>query len=327
MTATAPLFKIRDLEVQYEVANAAIKAVDRVAIEMGERDCVAIIGESGSGKSTIASAILRVLPENGRITGGEIFFKGRPLLNLSEEEMRKLRGKDISVVFQDPHSFLNPVLKIGDHLRETIKTHRPDIGRGKVAERALELLSLVKIPDPGSILNRYPYQLSGGMAQRVAIALGLSSDPALLIADEPTSALDLTIQAQVLKLLKGLIDLLHLSVLLITHDLSLVSNIAERVYVMYAGKIVEEDQVDNLYRDPRHPYTVMLLEAVKKLQGSDSSLRPASESGEGREGSLCAFLPRCPSRKPVCRERAPQYIEFPKGKKILCWNQEIGRQA
>ena len=151
MTATAPLFKIRDLEVQYEVANAAIKAVDRVAIEMGERDCVAIIGESGSGKSTIASAILRVLPENGRITGGEIFFKGRPLLNLSEEEMRKLRGKDISVVFQDPHSFLNPVLKIGDHLRETIKTHRPDIGRGKVAERALELLSLVKIPDPGKI--------------------------------------------------------------------------------------------------------------------------------------------------------------------------------
>ena len=166
----ASLLKIQDLEVQYRTAAAEIKAVDRVSIHMAERECVAIIGESGSGKSTIANAILRVLPENARITGGGIFFKGRPLLDLEEEEMRKLRGKDISMVFQDPHSFLNPVLKIGDQLQETIKTHRPELGREKGGRRALELLSLVKIPDPEKILGRYPYQLSGGMAQRVAIA-------------------------------------------------------------------------------------------------------------------------------------------------------------
>ena len=313
------LLRISELEIEYQAAGSRIKAVDQVSIEMKARECIALIGESGSGKSTIANAILRVLPENSAIHRGEIFFKGRSLLGLTEEEMRRVRGKDISMIFQDPHSFLNPVLKIGDQLGETIKTHSPDLRAGKIVERATELLSVVSIPDPARILGRYPHQLSGGMAQRVGIALALSSDPALVIADEPTSALDLTIQAQVLKLLKELRDRFNLSVLLITHDLSLVSNIAERVYVMYSGQIVEEDRVDGLYRDPRHPYTVMLLEAVKKLQGSDTSYSAQTESREEGMESRCKFLPRCPRAGSVCGEKAPEYIQFPSGKKILCW--------
>jgi oligopeptide/dipeptide ABC transporter ATP-binding protein len=319
MTNGETLLTISDLEIEYQAAGARIKAVDRVNIEMEARECIALIGESGSGKSTIANAILRILPENSAIQQGEILFKGGSLLGLTEEEMRRVRGRDISMIFQDPHSFLNPVLKIGDQLSETIKTHSLGLGKGKSLEKATELLSVVSIPDPVRILSRYPHQLSGGMAQRVGIALALSSDPALVIADEPTSALDLTIQAQVLKLLKGLRDRFDLSILLITHDLSLVSNIADRVYVMYSGQIVEEDRVDGLYRDPKHPYTVMLLEAVKKLQGSDTSYSAQTESrGESAE-SRCRFLPRCPRAGSVCREKAPEYVRFPSGKKILCW--------
>ena len=319
MTNGETLLRISDLEIEYQAAGAGVKAVDRVDIEMEARECIALIGESGSGKSTIANAILRILPENSAIQQGEILFKGGSLLGLTEEEMRRVRGRDISMIFQDPHSFLNPVLKIGDQLSETIKTHSPGLGKGKSLEKATELLSVVSIPDPVRILSRYPHQLSGGMAQRVGIALALSSDPALVIADEPTSALDLTIQAQVLKLLKGLRDRFDLSILLITHDLSLVSNIADRVYVMYSGQIVEEDRVDGLYRDPKHPYTVMLLEAVKKLQGSDTSYSAQTESrGESAE-SRCRFLPRCPRAGSVCREKAPEYVRFPSGKKILCW--------
>jgi oligopeptide/dipeptide ABC transporter ATP-binding protein len=313
------LLRIHDLEIEYQAAGARIKAVDRVNIEMEARECIALIGESGSGKSTIANALLRILPENSVIRRGDILFKGSSLLGLTEEEMRRIRGAAISMVFQDPHSFLNPVLKIGDQLSETIKTHSPDLEGGKVLEKATALLSVVSIPDPARILNRYPHQLSGGMAQRVGIALALSSDPALVIADEPTSALDLTIQAQVLKLLKGLRDRFNLSILLITHDLSLVSNIADRVYVMYSGQIVEEDRVDGLYRNPRHPYTVMLLEAVKKLQGSDTSYSAQVESRDESVESRCRFFPRCPRAGEVCEGKAPEYVRFTGGKKILCW--------
>jgi oligopeptide/dipeptide ABC transporter ATP-binding protein len=318
MTKVETLLAIRDLEIEYQAGEARIKAVDRVNIEMKARECVALIGESGSGKSTIANALLRILPENSAIRQGDILFKGRSLLGLTEEEMREIRGADISMVFQDPHSFLNPVLRIGDQLSETVKTHSPDLEEDKVLEKARELLSVVRIPDPSRILSRYPHQLSGGMAQRVGIALALSSNPALVIADEPTSALDLTIQAQVLKLLKGLRDRFNLSILLITHDLSLVSNIAERVYVMYSGQIVEEDHVDGLYSDPRHPYTLMLLEAVKKLQGSDTSYSAQVESREKPVESRCRFLPRCSRAGAECRNKAPEYISFPGGKKILC---------
>lgn len=317
--AAETLLNIDDLEIAYRIPGAQITAVDHVGIHLGARECVALIGESGSGKSTVANAILRILPENSRITGGDIRFRGRSLLKLTEHQMRKVRGEDISMIFQDPHSFLNPVLKIGNQLTETIKTHSQSLNRKQSIQKAAELLSIVKIPDPARILNRYPHQLSGGMAQRVAIALALCSNPALIIADEPTSALDLTIQAQVLKLLKNLRDRFNLSVLLITHDLSLVSNIAERVYVMYAGKIVEEDRMDGLYQNPTHPYTIMLLDAVRKLQGAEMSYNPQAESRDAIPPTLCSFLPRCSAAQPVCREKSPQYVELGDGKKILCW--------
>ena len=287
-------------------------------VTIDARECVALIGESGSGKSTIANAILRVLPENAMITQGEILLNKRTLFDLTEQEMRTVRRKELAMIFQDPHSYLNPVLRIGSQLTETVKAHRSDLKRRKVKQRAIELLSLVNIPDPERILTRYPHQLSGGMAQRVAIALALSANPALVIADEPTSALDLTIQAQMLKLLRDLRDMFDLSVLLITHDLSLVSNIAERVYVMYAGRIVEEDSVDGLYRDPRHPYTIMLLEAVKKLQGANVSAALPVETEAAVDASPCAFWARCPVAKPLCNEKALQYRKFPSGKRVLC---------
>lgn len=265
--AGGALLQVRELEVVYRTLDGEARAVDGVSLSVGAKECVAVIGESGSGKSTVANAILRTLPENARIAAGQVHFRGSDILQLSEAEMQKVRGEEIAMVFQDPHSFLNPVLRIGEQLEETIRTHRLDLGRQKAQDRAIELLSLVRIPDPAKILRRYPHQLSGGMAQRVGIALALSSDPKLLIADEPTSALDLTIQAQIVRLLQGLRELLHLSVLLITHDLSLVSNIAERVYVMCQGKVVEEGSVDRVYQAPAESYTQLLLGAVKTLQG------------------------------------------------------------
>jgi len=313
------LLRVDNLEVSYKQRGSSIEAVSGATFAVRSNECVALIGESGSGKSTIANAVLRVLPENAMITKGVVIFKSRNLLGLTEEQMAKVRGRDISMIFQDPHSSLNPVLKIGDQLTETIMTHNPALGRGKAVERATELLDLVRIPDATQILGRYPHQLSGGMAQRVAIALGLSSNPSLLIADEPTSALDLTIQAQILKLIKRLMGVFKLSVLLITHDLSLVSNLADRVYVMYAGQIVEEDYTDGLYGDPRHPYTVLLLDAVMKLQGVSITLASAIEFREPSELSSCRFRPRCSALSSVCRQKPPPYVGLPSGKKVLCW--------
>jgi len=313
------LLHVSDLQVCYRTRGFSIDAATGVTVTVGSNECVALIGESGSGKSTIANAVLRILPENAVIARGKVVFKGTDLITLTEEQMREVRGKDISMIFQDPHSSLNPVLKIGDQLIETIMTHHPALGREKAKERATELLDLVRISDPSKILGRYPHQLSGGMAQRVAIAQGLSSSPSLLIADEPTSALDLTIQAQILKLIKGLMSTLKLSVLLITHDLSLVSNLADKVYVMYAGNIVEEDSIDGIYSDPKHPYTAMLLEAVKKLQGTSTSQHAITESTKPSEPSTCRFHPRCSVLGSKCSQEPPPYVQLPSGKKVLCW--------
>lgn len=313
------LLKVQNLEVTYRTRNSFIKAVEDVTLEVGVNECVALIGESGSGKSTIAKAILRILPENATISHGQIIFKNKNLLSLTEKEMRKMRGKEISMVFQEPHSCLNPVLKIGDQLIETIKTHNPNLMRKEILEKAVELLSVVRIPDPQKILNRYPHQLSGGMAQRVAIALALSSNPSLVIADEPTSSLDLTVQAQIIKLLKKLMEMFKISILLITHDLSLVSNIADKVYVMHAGKIVEEDLIERLYKNSMHPYTTMLFEAVKKLQGISTSFNLRCKPESPLEPIGCKFANKCPLVKPICFQKPPPFLSIITDKKVLCW--------
>jgi oligopeptide/dipeptide ABC transporter ATP-binding protein len=313
------MLRVEELDVVYKTGGAFIKAVEDAWLRINANECVGLIGESGSGKSTIANAILRVLPENAKITRGRILFKDRNLLELTEEEMREVRGKMISMVFQEPHSSLNPVLKIGDQILETLKSHQPNLTTEEAKRKAIELLEAVRIPDAQKILDRYPFQLSGGMAQRVAIALALSSNPSLLIADEPTSALDLTIQAQLVKLLTKLIDTFKFSILLITHDLSLVTNLANRVYVMYMGSIVEEDRVDNLLNNPLHPYTIMLINAVKRLQGAALPSNSIPELKRIRGLSACKFSPRCPLAKPICFKEAPPYVEISTNKKVRCW--------
>lgn len=314
------LIQIKNLEVMFKTKRTPIKAVDDTTLTVGKNECVALIGESGSGKSTIANTILRVLPENAQITGGEIQFKTQNLLDRTEGQLRTIRGKEISMVFQDPYSYLNPVLKIGDQLTETIQTHNSNLTKEQTVEKAIELLTLVKIPDASQILKRYPFQLSGGMAQRVAISLALCSNPVVVIADEPTSSLDLTIQAQIIKLLKSLMDLLNISVLLITHDLSLVSNLATKVYVMQLGKIVEEDTVEGLYDNPTHPYTQMLLAAIKQLQGTSSTSFDVTSMKEPSADPVgCKFTHRCPFVKPVCRQKPPPYVSLTPTKKVLCW--------
>lgn len=313
------LIHVENLEVTYKTTEAFLKAVDDTTIAVGKNECVALIGESGSGKSTIANAILQVLPGNALISGGQIQFKNQNLLDMTAEQLRKIRGKDISMVFQDPYSYLNPVLRIGDQLTETIKTHSPDFTKENAIERAIELLTIVKIPDAAQLLNRYPFQLSGGMAQRVAIALALCSNPVLVIADEPTSSLDLTIQAQIIKLLKSLMDMLDISILLITHDLSLVSNLATKVYVMQLGKIVEDDTVEGLYDNPTHPYTIMLLAAIKQLQGTATSFEVISKEERMEDAIGCKFSHRCPHVMPICQQKAPPYVSLSPTKKVLCW--------
>ena len=313
------ILDIQKLKIIYQVSGFQLVAVNNVSLNISHRECAALIGESGSGKSTIANAILQILPDSAALTNGTIDYKGRDLIKLDEDQVRKVRGKEISMVFQDPHTFINPVLKIGDQLKECIKTHQPELDRKSIENKAVDLLSLVKIPDPKSILKRYPHQLSGGMAQRVVIAMALSSKPSLVIADELTSALDLTIQAQIIKLLKHLQSTLDLSILVITHDLSLVTNCADKIYVMYAGYIVEEDSVNGLYQHPKHPYSIMLLNAVKQLHGINIEIPINNGEDLPANQSLCKFFPRCGQSLPICQEKAPPYFELGGGKKVLCW--------
>ncbi|MEM3871685.1 MAG: ABC transporter ATP-binding protein [Nitrososphaeria archaeon] len=287
-------------------------------INLNIRESIGLIGESGSGKSTLAQAILGVLPENAIVTKGKIIFKGVDLIE-NKKEIERLRKKDISIVFQDPYSYLTPVMKIGELLIEKLKLCYPNMTNENARKKAKELLSLVKIPDPENVLDRYPFQLSGGMAQRVSIALAISTNPSLLIADEPTSALDLTTQAQIIKLLKNLSSNFNVALFLITHDLSLVSNLVNRVYIMYSGKIVEEDNTVGLYRNPKHPYTKLLLESVKKLQGlqTNGSIMDIRKSGEGNING-CAFRDRCPFATNKCVNEPPPIEIFP-NKKVYCW--------
>lgn len=313
------ILDVKDLEIIYRFAGKELVAVNNVSLQIEHKQSVALIGESGSGKSTIANAVLRILPDNAAITNGTINYKGKDLIQLNKEDIRKIRGREISMVFQDPHTFINPVLKIGDQLKECIRTHQSNLDNTEVDSLAVNLLNLVKIPDPKSILKRYPHQLSGGMAQRVVIAMALSSKPAIVIADELTSALDLTIQAQIVKLLKNLQDTLGLSCLIITHDLSLVANCADRVYVMYSGHIVEEDSVSGLYQKPRHPYSSMLLNAVRQLHGTVMQTPISSNDPVSVDGNLCKFLPRCGQSLPICHKEAPSYFECEGGKRVLCW--------
>ena len=314
----AALLEIDRLKTQFFTSAGIVKAVDGVSYTVDEGETVAVVGESGCGKSVTAMSILRLIPwPPGKIVDGAIHFNGRDLLQLSEDEMRDVRGKDISMIFQEPMTSLNPVLTIGLQLTETMLTHT-SVSDEDAQTRAIELLDMVGIAEPERRLAQYPHHLSGGMRQRVMIAMALACEPKLIIADEPTTALDVTIQAQILELMKNLTRDLGVAMIIITHNLGVVREFAQRVYVMYAGSIVEEGDVETLFRDPVHPYTRALLDAVPKLTGTGLP-RPiegmvpdyvAAPSG-------CRFHPRCSFAESACCE-APPVVDLGSGHHVAC---------
>ena len=304
---TTPLLEIQALQTYFRTRMGDVRAVDGVDLTIGEGETVGLVGESGSGKSVTARSIMRLVPRPpGRYAGGRILFRGRDLLVLPEREMRQIRGGRISMIFQDPMTFLNPVYTAGEQVAEAIRLHQ-SASRSAAREETINLFRLVGIPNPEERYEAYPHQLSGGLRQRVMIAIALSSRPDLLIADEPTTALDVTIQAQILALLKDLQAQLGMSILLITHDLGVVAETCDRVAVMYAGRIVERAAVETLFDDPQHPYTAGLIAAIPRTDLPDAPPRPI----EGSPPDLihppagCRFHPRCAFREGVCRTEDP----------------------
>ena len=262
---TAPLLDVQDLTVVFDGARQQVTAVDRVSLQIAPGETLGVVGESGSGKSVTAFSILRLVQPPGRITGGRVMFEGRDLLSLSEGEMRAVRGARISLIFQEPMTALNPVMRVGDQIAEALTVHNL-ANRREARSRAIELLDAVRITDPERRVRDYPHQLSGGMRQRVMIAIALACQPPLIIADEPTTALDVTIQAQVLELLRELKERFHLALMLITHDFGVIAEMADRVAVMYKGRVVEEGSVRQILRAPQHAYTRTLLAAVPGMK-------------------------------------------------------------
>jgi oligopeptide/dipeptide ABC transporter ATP-binding protein len=318
----AKLLEVKNLETQFQTSTGVVRAVDGVSYDIEEGETVALVGESGCGKSVSALSIMRLVAEPaGRIVGGEILFKGRDLLKLSEEQMRDVRGRDIAMVFQEPMTSLNPVLTIGRQLTEGLEIHlgmAPDAAK----TRAVELLGLVGIPDPQRRLAQYPHQFSGGMRQRMMVAMALACNPPLILADEPTTALDVTIQAQILELLQDLSRRLGVAMLIITHNLGVVARYADRVNVMYAGRIIECGTAAEIYADPRHPYTLGLLRSVPRL---DEPMRAKLDPIEGQPPDLtklppgCAFAPRCAYRIDKCAEVPPLAACGASGHMSACW--------
>ena len=317
------LLEVENLQTHFRIPDGVNRAVDGVSFAVNERETLAIVGESGCGKSVTASSILRLIPEPPGKIAGAIRFEGRDLLKLSEREMRRIRGKDISMIFQEPMTSLNPVLSVGRQLRETLSVHE-GLERHAADARAEEMLALVGIPEPRRRLSEYPHQLSGGMRQRVMIAIALACSPKLLIADEPTTALDVTIQAQILELMRNLKHRVGAAIVLITHDLGVVAEVAERVMVMYAGRKVEEAPVADLFRSPRHPYTQGLLGAVPKLGSSLSGAATRLAEIPGLVPSLkgrmqgCVFANRCPQATDLCRRLAPALAPKAPGHVVAC---------
>src|SRR5690242_8911038 len=301
------LLEVRNLQTHFPTRSGLVRAVDGVSFHLDRGELLGLVGESGCGKSMTALSIMRLIAPPGRIVNGEILFDGKDLLKLSNSEMREMRGDDIAMIFQDPMTSLNPVFTVGEQIAEALRLHRK-MSRTEARLATIEAMREVAIPDPARRVNDYPHQLSGGMRQRVMIAMALACNPKLLIADEPTTALDVTIQAQILELLNELRKQRDLAVLLITHDLGVVAEVADRVAVMYTGKIVEESPVDELFARPKHPYTEGLLRSVPKLTARDVARKTRLQTIEGtvpRPTALppgCHFEPRCPYRLPRCRE-------------------------
>ncbi len=316
------LLEVKNLETRFFTQDGIVHAVNGISYELEKGETLAIVGESGSGKSVSVLSILRLIPHPpGRITGGEVWFEGKDLLKMSDSEIRHIRGNKIAMIFQDPMTSLNPVLTIGFQVMEALQIHM-GMDKQQARERTIELLQMVGIPDAEKRLKDYPHQFSGGMRQRVMIAMGLACNPQILIADEPTTALDVTIQAQIVDLVKKLQKEIGMSVIWITHDLGVVAGIADKVIVMYAGSIVEEAPVKELYGNPRHPYTLGLLKSIPRMD------RPRKEKLtpiKGLPPNLidmppgCPFAPRCEYRVERCLHEKPELREVGPNHRIACW--------
>jgi oligopeptide/dipeptide ABC transporter ATP-binding protein len=316
------ILEVKNLTTKFNTENGEITAVDDINFKIKQGEIVGLVGESGSGKSVTALSIMSLIPNPpGKITNGEILFQGEDLTKNSKDEIRKIRGNSISMIFQEPMTSLNPVYTIGNQLIEALTLHK-NISQKEALEKSIDLLSLVGISLPEKRIKNYPHQFSGGMRQRVMIAMALACNPKLIIADEPTTALDVTIQAQILDLLKKIKNEFHTSVLLVTHDMGVVAQMCERVYVMYAGKIMEESETERIFEKPAHPYTYALLNSIPKLEGNPNRLFTI-------EGSLpnpfhlpkgCRFAPRCNRATDKCTELSPELLKIDEKQSVYCWN-------
>jgi peptide/nickel transport system ATP-binding protein len=307
MTAPAPILDVIGLSIDFDTRHGPARIVGGLSVHVGKGETLGIVGESGCGKSISMLGLMGLLPNKARVAAGTAAFGGRDLLKLSRRALRQIRGGDIGFVFQDPMTSLNPVLTIGAQLAEPLIYHR-GMSKAEARARSGELLAMVGIPGAKARLDAYPHELSGGMRQRVMIAIGLACEPALLIADEPTTALDVTIQAQIVELVKALRQRRDMSVVWITHDLALLAGLADRIVVLYAGTVVEDAPVDDLYRNPAHPYTRGLLSSIPRLRaGSAARLAaiPGTPPEAGRRPRGCPFAPRCPQVMPVCHGETP----------------------
>jgi oligopeptide/dipeptide ABC transporter ATP-binding protein len=328
---TQPLLEVRNLKTYFYTEDGTVKAVDGVDIEIYPGEVLGIVGESGCGKSVMSLSIMRLISQPGKIMEGEILFEGKDLLKFPEVEMRAVRGNRISMIFQQPQTSLNPVFRVGDQIGEVLNIHQ-DFGKEAGRKRTVELLKQVGIPEPERRAEAFPHELSGGMAQRVMIAMALACVPDLLIADEPTTALDVTIQAQILDLMRNLISQLGSAVILITHDLGVIAEMADRVAVMYAGRIVEQTSVRTLFKEPLHPYTVGLIGSTPVL----GRVREKLDVIPGNVPNLvnlpvgCRFAPRCLARVnhglTVCTEKEPDLVQIGEGHTIRCWLYEDSDQ-
>ena len=329
------ILKVENLKTYFFTASGVSKAVDGVSYTLRKGEILGIVGESGSGKSVSANSVIRLLPKTGKVVDGTILFEGKDMRAISDKELRQIRGNDISVIFQDPMTSLDPVFKVGSQMIELIRTHNK-VSTEEARKIAVENLALVGIPDPESRLNSYPHELSGGMCQRVMIAMAISCHPKFMIADEPTTALDVTVQAQVLSLLKDLQEKTDTAIMLITHNLGIVWKMCDTVMVMYAGKTVEFADMKELYKNPMHPYTWGLLDSIPKLSDegkADLKTIPGVPPDLRLTGTCCNFYNRCPYATDICREQVPELVEVAPGHKVACHHQngveslERGKEA
>jgi peptide/nickel transport system ATP-binding protein len=316
--AGSSVLSVRDLAVSYRRGGRPLGVVNGVSFDVRPGEIFGLVGESGSGKSTVIRSLIKLLPANARIDGGEVTFAGRSLLALSERAMQGIRGQDIGMVFQDPLNSLNPVMTVGEQIGETLKG-RSRSGRAR-REKILEAMRLVHVPDPNRLFAAYPHELSGGLRQRVAIAIALVASPKLLLADEPTTALDVTIQDQILKLLIELRDRLAMSVILVTHDLGIVAQTCQRLAVLYAGRIVESGSVERIFAQPGHPYTAGLLQSIPRGPASEGRLKGIGGTPPSLEGipSGCPFHPRCGFAAPACGVERPPLLAHQPGHLTAC---------